>query len=127
MRKRPNSARSSDPAGGPPQCRVGVHRNHIFELLRRLAEAAEQRRKPQPTQTVYAPGSMGMGKGVATADAVAESSAERWRFSGGRDSEIGSSGGTHVAPSERWRSGWDHEFESPLLQQPVCLSGEPRG
>ena len=35
----------------------------------------------------------------------------RWRFSGGRDSETGSSGGTHVAPSERWRSGWDHEFE----------------
>ena len=30
----------------------------IFELFRRLAEAAEQRRKPQPTQTVYAPGSM---------------------------------------------------------------------
>ena len=22
---------------------------------------------------------------------------------------------------------WDQEFESPLLQQPVCLSGEPRG
>ncbi len=33
---------------------------------------------------------------------MAESSAERWRFSGGRDSETGSSGGTHVAPSERW-------------------------
>jgi predicted phage terminase large subunit-like protein len=31
---------------------------NIFELYRRLAEAAEQRRKPQPTQTVYAPGSM---------------------------------------------------------------------
>src|SRR5271155_4465261 len=30
-------------------------------------------------------------------------------------------------PSERWRSGWDGEFESPLLQQPVCLSGERRG
>jgi hypothetical protein len=42
----------------PPQCRAGVHHNHIFELFRRLAEAAEQRRKPQPTQTVYAPGSM---------------------------------------------------------------------
>src|SRR5437588_7532433 len=25
-------------------------------------------------------------------------------------------------PSERWRSGWDGEFESPLLQQTVCLS-----
>jgi hypothetical protein len=25
------------------------------------------------------------------------------------------------------RSGWDHEFESPLLQQAVCLSGERRG
>jgi hypothetical protein len=48
----------SNPAGGPPQCRAGVHHNHIFELFRRLAEAAEQRRKPQPTQTVYAPGSM---------------------------------------------------------------------
>ena len=48
---------------------------------------------------------------------MAESSAERWRFSGGRDSETGSSGGTHVAPSERWRSGWDHEFESPLLHR----------
>ncbi|HEX3524128.1 MAG TPA: hypothetical protein VHT52_18820 [Stellaceae bacterium] len=30
----------------------------IFELARRNAEAAEQRRKPQPTQTVHAPGSM---------------------------------------------------------------------
>src|SRR5690348_1106885 len=29
------------------------------------------------------------------------------------------SGGTHVAPSERWRSRWDHEFESPLLQRRV--------
>jgi hypothetical protein len=58
-----------------------------------------------------------MDEGVATADAVAESSAERWLFSGGRASETGSSGGTHVAPSERWRSGWDHEFESPLLQR----------
>ena len=40
-------------------------------------------------------------------------------LSGERDSETGSSGGTHVAPSERWRSGWDHEFESPLLQRGV--------
>jgi hypothetical protein len=55
-----------------------------------------------------------MDEGVAAADAVAESSAERWRFSGGSDSETGSSGGTHVAPSERWRSGWDGEFESLL-------------
>ena len=23
--------------------------------------------------------------------------------------------------------GWDSEFESALLQQPVCLSSEPRG
>src|SRR5205823_11515041 len=38
-----------------------------------------------------------------------------------------SSGGTHVAASERWRSGWDHEFESPLLQQAVCLGRERRG
>jgi hypothetical protein len=38
---------------------------------------------------------------------------------GGPDSETRSSGGTHVAPSERWRSGWDHEFESPLLQRRV--------
>ena len=68
-----------------------------------------------------------MDEGVAAADAVAENSVERWRFSGGRDSETGSNGGTHVAPSERWRSGWDGEFESPLLQQPVCLSGETRG
>ena len=60
-----------------------------------------------------------MDEGVATADAVAESYAERWLFSGGRASETGSSGGTHVAPSERWRSGWDHEFESPLLQRRV--------
>jgi hypothetical protein len=29
-------------------------------------------------------------------------------------------------PSERWRSRWDGEFESPLLQQAVCLSGERR-
>jgi predicted phage terminase large subunit-like protein len=31
---------------------------NIFELYRRLAEAAEQRQKPQPTKTVYAKGSM---------------------------------------------------------------------
>jgi hypothetical protein len=30
-------------------------------------------------------------------------------------------------PSERWRSGWDGEFESPLLQRGVCLSSAPRG
>ena len=30
---------------------------NMYELLRREAEAAEQRRKPQPTKTVYAPGS----------------------------------------------------------------------
>ena len=30
-------------------------------------------------------------EGVAAADAVAETPAERWRFSGGRDSETGSS------------------------------------
>jgi phage terminase large subunit-like protein len=30
----------------------------IYELYRRYAEAAEQRDKPQPTKTVYAPGSM---------------------------------------------------------------------
>jgi hypothetical protein len=28
-------------------------------------------------------------------------------------------------PLERRRSGWDGEFESPLLQRPVCLSSEP--
>ena len=46
-----------------------------------------------------------MDEGSATADTVAESSAERWRLSGGPGSETGSSDGTHVAPSERWRSG----------------------
>jgi hypothetical protein len=30
----------------------------IYELTRQRAEAAEQRRKPQPTQPVYAPGSV---------------------------------------------------------------------
>jgi hypothetical protein len=30
----------------------------IFELARRNPEAAAQRRKPQPTQPVHAPGSM---------------------------------------------------------------------
>jgi hypothetical protein len=30
----------------------------IFEYYRQLAEAAQQRRKPQPTQTVWAPDSM---------------------------------------------------------------------
>ena len=30
----------------------------IFELYRQYAEEAEQRDKPQPTKTVYAPGSM---------------------------------------------------------------------
>jgi hypothetical protein len=39
-----------------------------------------------------------MDEGVAAADTVAESSAERWRFSGGRDSETGSSGGTMWRP-----------------------------
>jgi hypothetical protein len=60
----------------------------IPRVFRRLAEAAEQRRKPQPTQTVCAPGSM------------------EWFAA-------------NVAPSERWRWGWDHEFESPLLQRRV--------
>ena len=33
----------------------------------------------------------------------------------------------HGAPPRRnSRSWWDHEFESPLLQQAVCLSGERR-
>src|SRR5271155_3937151 len=36
-------------------------------------------------------------EGVAAAGAVAETPAERWRFSGGRDSE-GAVRGTHVAP-----------------------------
>jgi hypothetical protein len=31
---------------------------NIFELYRRLAEAAEQHQKPQPTKTVYAKGSV---------------------------------------------------------------------
>ena len=31
---------------------------YILEYYRRLAEAAEQRQKPQPTKTVYAKGSM---------------------------------------------------------------------
>ena len=30
----------------------------IFDYYRRLAEEAEQRRKPQPVQTVWQPGSM---------------------------------------------------------------------
>ena len=30
----------------------------IYELYRQQAEAAEQRDKPQPTKTVYAPGSV---------------------------------------------------------------------
>src|ERR1700730_14312294 len=42
-----------------------------------------------------------------------------WRFSGGRDSETGSGSGPMWRTSERWRSGWDGEFESPLLQQRV--------
>jgi hypothetical protein len=66
-----------------------------------------------------------MDEDIAAADAVAESSAERWRFSGGRGSETGSRAGTHVAPSECWRSGWDHEFESPLLQRRVCKLSVP--
>ncbi len=48
-----------------------------------------------------------------------ESQALQYATSRLRDSGTGSSGGTHVAPSERWRSGWDHEFESPLLQRRV--------
>jgi hypothetical protein len=67
-------------------------------------------------------------EGVGAAGAVAETPAERWRFSGGRDSETGSGARDPCwRPSERWRSGWDGEFESPLLQQAVCLSGERRG
>src|ERR1700730_13346148 len=42
-----------------------------------------------------------------------------WRFSGGRDSETGSGSGPMWRTSERWRSGWDGEFESPLLQRRV--------
>jgi len=39
--------------------RMGEHaRAGIFELYRRNAEAAEQRDKPQPTQTAWAIGSM---------------------------------------------------------------------
>jgi hypothetical protein len=34
---------------------------------------------------------------------------------------------THVAPSVRWRSGWDHEFESPLLQRRVSEPPVPLG
>jgi hypothetical protein len=34
---------------------------------------------------------------------------------------------THVAPlGTAGVQGWDGEFESPLLQQAVCLSGERR-
>ena len=29
-------------------------------------------------------------------------------------------------PSERWRSGWDGEFEAPLLQRRVCQPSVPR-
>ena len=43
-----------------------------------------------------------------------------WRFSGGRDSETGSGGGPMWRASERWRSGWDGEFESPLLPELAC-------
>jgi hypothetical protein len=32
----------------------------------------------------------------------------------------------NMAPSERWRSGWDHEFESPLLQGRVHKPSVPR-
>src|ERR1700720_2275219 len=47
-----------------------------------------------------------------------------WRFSGGSDSETGSGGGPMWRASERWRSGWDGEFESPLLQRRVsCEPG----
>jgi hypothetical protein len=64
-------------------------------MLRRLAEAAEQLRKPQRTQTVYATGSM------------------EWSAA-------------NVTPSERWRWGWDHEFESPLLQRRVSCEPDFR-
>jgi len=32
--------------------------------------------------------------------------------------------GANVARSERWRSGWDHEFESPLLRRGVRCEPE---
>jgi hypothetical protein len=36
--------------------------------------------------------------------------------------------GTHVCGHRKTGiQGWDGEFESYLLQQPVCLSGAPRG
>jgi hypothetical protein len=61
---------------------------------------------------------------------LAETPAERLRFSEGRDSETGSGARSMWRSSERSRSGWDGEFESPFLQQGVRnelrLLGQPR-
>src|SRR5271168_369982 len=40
---------------------------------------------------------------------------------------IAAENGPIPCASQRYRRKWDREFESVLLQQPVCLSGEPRG
>jgi hypothetical protein len=50
-----------------------------------------------------------------------------WRFSGGRDSETRErcAGPMMWRPLERRRSGWDGEFESPLLQRRVCKLSVP--
>ena len=54
---------------------------------------------------------------------LAETPAERLRFSGGAPPKPGAVRGPMWRSSERSRSGWDGEFESPLLQRRV--SNEP--
>jgi hypothetical protein len=56
---------------------------------------------------------------AATADALAESSAERWRFSGGRDPETGSSGGPPM-----WRPRNASVRDGTMSSNLLCSSGE---
>src|SRR5439155_6916557 len=88
----------------------------FYELTRQRVQELEQRRKPPPVKTVFAPGSM---------EWLAEQ--EKARSAAAPDP------GPHTPPDVdslgvAWaRHGGDLDFESTFLQQAVCLSREPRG
>jgi hypothetical protein len=67
-----------------------------------------------------------MDVGLGAAGAVAETPQNNGASQEGTTPRPGAYAGPIWHPSERWRSAWDGEFESPLLQQPVCLSGKLR-
>jgi hypothetical protein len=63
-----------------------------------------------------------------TAGAVAETPQNHGASQGGATPKPGTVGGTNLGgPSECWCSGWDGEFESPLLQRGVhCEPAMPK-